>query len=155
MEGNKLPKFEDWEAEKIKDPDFLAAAEELEFGYQVARLRMVKCLTQAQLADMVGTRQPSIARLENGTSAPSLSFLTKIAEALGAKIEFKLIPDTKWPDSGLDCHEVCQVSLIMAKPGYNQYNSTHHASAMHAHRGGSFISVFNKYFVCFCCCNLI
>ena len=26
MEGNKLPKFEDWEAEKIKDPDFLAAA---------------------------------------------------------------------------------------------------------------------------------
>ncbi len=95
MEGNKLPKFEDWEAEKIKDPDFLAAAEELEFGYQVARLRMVKCLTQAQLADMVGTRQPSIARLENGTSTPSLSFLTKIAEALGVMIEFKLIPDTK------------------------------------------------------------
>ena len=95
MEGNKLPKFEDWEAEKIKDPDFLAAAEELEFGYQVARLRMVKCLTQAQLAEMVGTRQPSIARLENGTSTPSLSFLTKIAEALGVMIEFKLIPDTK------------------------------------------------------------
>jgi transcriptional regulator with XRE-family HTH domain len=56
---------------------------------------MVKCLTQAQLADMVGTRQPSIARLENGTSTPSLSFLTKIAEALGVMIEFKLIPDTK------------------------------------------------------------
>jgi len=90
-----MPKFEDWEAEKIKDPDFLAAAEELEPGYQVARLRMLRGLTQAQLAEMVGTRQPSIARLENGTNAPSLSFLTKIAEALGAKIEFKLIPDTK------------------------------------------------------------
>jgi len=84
-----------WEAEKIKDPDFLAAAEELEPGYQVARLRVIRGLTQAQLAEMVGTRQPSIARLENGTSAPSLSFLTKVAEALGAKIEFKLIPDTK------------------------------------------------------------
>ena len=95
MEGSKLPKFEDWEAEKIKDPDFLAAAKELEPGYQVARLRMLRGLTQAQLAEMVGTRQPSIARLENGTSAPSLSFLTKIAEALGAKIEFKLIPETK------------------------------------------------------------
>lgn len=95
MEGNKLPKFEDWEAEKIKDPDFLAAAEELEFGYQVARLRMVKGLTQAQLAEMVGTRQPSIARLENGTSVPSLCFFTKVAEAFGAKIEFKLIPDTE------------------------------------------------------------
>lgn len=95
MKGSKLPKFEDWEAEKIKDPDFLAAAEKLEPGYQVARLRLIRGLTQAQLAEMVGTRQPSIARLENGTSAPSLSFLSKIAEALGAKIEFKLIPGTK------------------------------------------------------------
>ena len=89
MEGSKLPKFEDWEAEKNKDPDFLAAAEELESGYQVARLRMLRGLTQVQLAEMIGTRQPSIARLENGTSTPSLSFLNKIAEALGAKIEIK------------------------------------------------------------------
>jgi DNA-binding XRE family transcriptional regulator len=95
MARKNMPKFEDWEAEKIKDPDFLAAAEELEPGYQVARLRMLRGLTQAQLAEMVGTRQPSIARLENGTSAPSFSFLKKIAEALDAKIEFKLIPDTK------------------------------------------------------------
>ena len=95
MDQKIMPKFEDWEAEKIKDPDFLAAAKELEPGYQVARLRMLRGLTQAQLAEMVGTRQPSIARLENGTSAPSLYFLSKIAEALGAKIEFKLIPDTK------------------------------------------------------------
>ena len=63
MEGNKLPKFEDWDAEKNKDPDFLAAAKELEPGYQVARLRLIRGLTQAQLAEMVGTRQPSIARL--------------------------------------------------------------------------------------------
>ena len=95
MEESKLPTFEDWEAEKIKDPDFLATSKELEPGYQVARLRMLRGLTQAQLAEMVGSRQPSIARLENGTSAPSLSFLTKITESLGAKIEFKLISDTK------------------------------------------------------------
>jgi transcriptional regulator with XRE-family HTH domain len=56
---------------------------------------MLRGLTQAQLAEMVGSRQPSIAKLENGTGAPSLSFLTKIAEALGAKIEIKLIPETK------------------------------------------------------------
>ena len=147
MEGNKLPKFEDWEAEKIKDPDFLAAAEELEFGYQVTRLRMVKGLTQAQLAEMVGDRQPSIARLENGTSAPSLSYLTKIAEALGAKIEFKLIPDTKWPYSDFDCQVVCPGKTYYCKPGYNQSNSTHHASAMHAHRGEAFISILNEYFM--------
>ncbi|NLN70678.1 MAG: helix-turn-helix transcriptional regulator [Chloroflexi bacterium] len=90
-----MPKFEDWEVEKIKNPEFLAAAEELEPGYQVARLRMLRGLTQTELAEMVGTRQPSIARLENGSSTPSLSFLNRVAEALGAKIEFKLIPNTK------------------------------------------------------------
>ncbi|MBW6473972.1 MAG: helix-turn-helix transcriptional regulator [Anaerolineaceae bacterium] len=90
-----LPTFENWEAEKIKEAEFLAAAEELEPGYQVARLRILRGLTQAQLAEMVGTRQPSIARLENGSSIPSLSFLNKIATALNAKIELRLVPDSK------------------------------------------------------------
>lgn len=90
-----MPNFEDWEAQKMNDPEFLAAIEELEPGYQIARLRMLRGLTQTQLAEMVGTRQPSIARLENGTSAPSLSFLNKIAAALNARIEVKLIPETK------------------------------------------------------------
>jgi DNA-binding XRE family transcriptional regulator len=95
MARKNMPKFEDWEEKQINDPDFMAAAEELEPGYQVARLRMLRGLTQAQLAEMVGTRQPSIARLENGSSTPSLSFLSKIAEALNAKIEFKLVPEIK------------------------------------------------------------
>ncbi len=62
MEGCNLPKFEDWEAEKIIDPDFLAAAYKLEPGYQVAWLRLLRGLTQAQLAEMVGIRQSFIAR---------------------------------------------------------------------------------------------
>lgn len=95
MVRENMPKFKDWEAEKINIPEFLAAAEALEPGYQVARLRLLRGLTQAQLAEMVGTRQPSIARLENGSSTPSFSFLNRIAEALNAKIEFKLIPDIK------------------------------------------------------------
>lgn len=95
MAPSDFSRFEDWEVEKITDPGFMAAAEELEPGYQVARLRMLRGLTQAQLAEMIGTRQPSIARLENGSSTPSLSFLSKIAEALNAKIEFKLVPDKK------------------------------------------------------------
>lgn len=95
MARKDMPRFEDWEAEKIKDPEFVAAAEELEPGYQVARLRILRGLTQAQLAEMVGTRQPSIARLENGSSVPSLSFLQKIATALHAKIELRLVAEGK------------------------------------------------------------
>jgi len=95
MTRRNMPNFEDWEAQKINDPEFQAASEELEPGYQIARLRMLRGLTQTQLAEIVGTRQPSIARLENGTSTPSLSFLNKIAAALNARIEVKLIPETK------------------------------------------------------------
>jgi transcriptional regulator with XRE-family HTH domain len=90
-----MPKFEDWEAEKVEQPDFMTAAEALEPGYQVARLRILRGLTQAQLAEMVGTRQPSIARLENGTSIPSLSFLNRIAAALNAKVQVKLVSEAK------------------------------------------------------------
>ena len=83
--------FKDWQAEQLKDPEFVEAANELEPGYQIARLRIQHGLTQAQLAEMVGTRQPSIARLENGNSIPSLSFLKRIADALDARIELRFV----------------------------------------------------------------
>ena len=97
MARKDMPRYEDWESEKIKNVEFMAAAEELEPGYQVARLRMQRGLTQTQLAEMVGTRQPSIARLENGSSKPSLTFLNKIAAALNAKIEVKLVAGINKP----------------------------------------------------------
>jgi transcriptional regulator with XRE-family HTH domain len=70
----------------------MAELEKLEPGYQVARLRIKLGITQSQLAEMVGTKQPSIARLESGASSPSLSFLEKVAEALGAEMKVNLIP---------------------------------------------------------------
>ncbi len=93
MQRNDLPRFEDWESEKLQDAEFEAAAKELEPGYQIARLRILRGLTQAQLAEKVGTKQPSIARLENGSSLPSISFLTKLADALDARLEINLVPD--------------------------------------------------------------
>ena len=91
MAKKNLPRFEYWETKKMIDPEFAAAAEELEPGYQIARLRISRGLTQTQLAKMVGTRQPSIARLENGSSVPSISFLQKVAAALDARVEVKLV----------------------------------------------------------------
>ena len=35
-------RFEDWEAEQMRDPEFRAAAEELEPVHQVARLCIIK-----------------------------------------------------------------------------------------------------------------
>jgi transcriptional regulator with XRE-family HTH domain len=112
-------RFEDWEARKLQDPEFAAAAQELEPGYQIARLRILRGLSQAQLAELAGTRQPSIARLENGNSLPSLSFLQRLAAALGAKIEMRLIPnETSAP--------VEQVALSIAEGREPEYGTLTH-----------------------------
>ena len=86
--------YEKWLDQQMRDPEFIAELEKLEPGYQVARLRIKQGLTQAQLAERVGTKQPSIARLENGEGSPSLSFLQKVAEALGAEVKLHLVPKT-------------------------------------------------------------
>lgn len=95
MAKKNNPRFEDWKVEKNKDAEFAAAAEDLEPGYQIARLRILRGLTQAQLAERVGTPLPSIARLENGSSVTRLSFLQKVATALDARVEVKLVQEEK------------------------------------------------------------
>ncbi|MGA9351466.1 MAG: hypothetical protein WBW48_22020 [Anaerolineae bacterium] len=49
--NNANLRFEDWEAEQMKDPGFRAAVEELESAYQVARLRIMHRPTQEQLEE--------------------------------------------------------------------------------------------------------
>lgn len=90
--SRKLIPLEEWEAEQLADPEFVAALAELEPAYQVARLRILRGLTQEQLAELVGTKQPGIARLESGASIPTLAFLRKVAAALGARLEVRLVP---------------------------------------------------------------
>ena len=53
--------------------------------------RKEKNLTQKELAELVGTKQSNIARLESGTYNPTLQFLQKIASALGKKVSVSLI----------------------------------------------------------------
>ena len=89
--------FQEWQKQQNQDPEFVAERLEMEAGYQIARLRMLSGMTQAELAERVGTRQPSIARLESGSRKPSLSFLERIADALDAKVEIKITPRAVQP----------------------------------------------------------
>lgn len=92
MNESRFMPLEEWETERMQDPEFVAALAAREPAYQVARLRILRGLTQAQLADLVGTKQSSIARLESGLAPPNLSFLSKVATALGARVEVRLSP---------------------------------------------------------------
>ena len=84
-------RYENWRAEQAKDPEVQVALEELEHAYLVARLRIERGLTQQQLADILGTRQASIARLESGRTQPRLGFLRRVIKALGARLELRVI----------------------------------------------------------------
>lgn len=64
-------------AEEYKKTDLA-----FEIGQMVIEARIIKGITQAKLAKLVKTKQPSIARLEKGNYLPSLSFLKRIASAL-------------------------------------------------------------------------
>lgn len=95
----KMITLEEWEAAQENDVDFIAALENLTPAYQVARLRILRGLTQEQLAERAGTKQPSIARLESGSSEPSVLFLRRVAKALNARIEVRLVPLDEVPAS--------------------------------------------------------
>ena len=65
---------------------------------QVARLvyeaRTAAGLTQKQLADLLGTQQSTIARLEDADyEGHSLSMLRRIAEALNQTLEVRFVPN--------------------------------------------------------------
>ena len=76
-------------AELKKEYD--ALEEEFALAKEIIELRKRLNLTQKQLAEKIGTSQPAIARLESGSYANlSLSFLRRVAEALGANAEIHL-----------------------------------------------------------------
>lgn len=49
--------------------------------------RKVAGMTQAELAERMGTAQTNISRFESGKYNPSLAFLQKMAEGLGKKLK--------------------------------------------------------------------
>jgi len=72
-------------------------AEEFAFLDEVLKARAAAGLTQAEVAQRVGTTQSAIARLESPTSShsPSVATLQKYARALGYRVEIKLVPDKR------------------------------------------------------------
>jgi DNA-binding XRE family transcriptional regulator len=78
--------------EHRKDNDFRESWDKSAFAREVA-VRIVKYrtdnqLSQAQLANIVGLKQPAIARLEIGEQPPSLTTLAKLSATTG--LEFRV-----------------------------------------------------------------
>ena len=61
-------------------------------GDAIARRRAKLGLSQRELAELTGTTQSAIARLESGSRAPRLDTLLRVAGALGCELDVRLRP---------------------------------------------------------------
>jgi transcriptional regulator with XRE-family HTH domain len=86
---------------EAQEPAFRAAREALRPQYEFRRAliaaRLAAGLTQAELAQMLGTTQSAIARLESGTITPTVDTLCRLADVLGMQFEIA-------PQAGLVAH---------------------------------------------------
>ncbi len=82
----------DSELKKMVDEEF----QKLQIGQQIYDLRKEAGLTQAELADVVGTTGSVISRLESAEyDGHSLKMLERIAIALGKKVDVRIVDRDK------------------------------------------------------------
>ncbi|MFH1561240.1 MAG: helix-turn-helix transcriptional regulator [Patescibacteria group bacterium] len=84
----------DWKTHKkqlLGNPKFKKALEETRLEYDIARTviraRIKNKLTQKELAKKLKTQQSVVSRIENAQTTASLSFLRRLASALGGSLE--------------------------------------------------------------------
>ena len=82
--------------EQTADPEFADEWDRTALARAVARrvvgYRTEQGLTQTALARLLGTQQPSVARLESGEHVPSLDTLWRLAFRLGLEFHIDVTP---------------------------------------------------------------
>ena len=88
--GRRLERLRERLAGAHEDGWFFAA-----IAQQVAEQRATRGLSQRELAELCGTTQSAIARLEAGGRPPRIDTLLRIADALDCELIVELRPRTK------------------------------------------------------------
>ncbi len=86
--------FDKLKARLLANPEvrreYEALAPEFEISAELLRARLRAGLSQAELAERMGTSQSAIARLESGQTLPSTKTLLRFAEATRSRIQVRL-----------------------------------------------------------------
>lgn len=56
-------------------------------GRRIAELRELKGISQIELAEMTGIKQPNLSRIESGKYSTNIDLISRIAEAMNCRIE--------------------------------------------------------------------
>jgi predicted transcriptional regulator len=90
-----MTKIADIKRRLMKNPEFAAEYEKADAEFAIVealvRARTKAKLTQAELAERLGTTQSAVARLEGGKVSPSIATLRRYAEATGARLQIDLV----------------------------------------------------------------
>lgn len=90
----KLEKVDDLIDKLSENPEFKegfdAEVAQLELAVTVMKAREEANLSQAELAERIGTSQAAISRVENGTGNPSVKTLARIAQALNQSLSISI-----------------------------------------------------------------
>ena len=82
---------------KVMDA-YEALEPEFSLLHEILRARQNAGLSQAEIAERMGTKAPAVTRLESslssGKHSPSLSTLKKYADALNCHLEIKLVANS-------------------------------------------------------------
>ena len=98
---NRPTSVQEWiDRELARDPKFRREVEETLMGMRieqdVAALRELRGVTQAQLAQMLGVKQPVIGRIEAGKAQNiGIRMLVRIATALGGQVHLSIRADPR------------------------------------------------------------
>lgn len=90
-------------AKALSNPIVKAAYDELEAEFalldQMLQARKDAGLTQAEVAEKMGTKAPAVTRLEsslgNGKHSPSIATLQKYAQAVGCELQIHLVRESE------------------------------------------------------------
>ena len=80
-----------WKQDPEFQKEFEAVRPEFRLARQLIEARAKAGLSQHDLAERMGTSQPTVARLEGGHK-PSLKTLERYANALGMEVDIRLVP---------------------------------------------------------------
>lgn len=101
MKFSDMQTFDDVLSEELDDPEFRArwakTALARAIANQVVGYRDRHHLTQTQFAELLGMKQPAIARLEAAEHNPSIETLVKLATALDIEVNININPKATPP----------------------------------------------------------
>ena len=86
--------YKSFKRQILKDKVIRKSYKELGPEFEIITLlikkRLIRGLSQAELAKRIGTKQSAISRFESGTYNPTLDFLQKIANCLDSELKISI-----------------------------------------------------------------